>query len=83
MKMEGMDGLMSGGDDLSPSTDGLGAFTGPMNQLEAIGPMNQIEANGPQREEKQSRWTRLTHMDFVPVDLFKERAKSTLGKRGS
>jgi len=45
--------------------------------------MNQIEANGPQRVEKQSSWTRLTHMDFGLVDLLKEGAKSILGKRGS
>ena len=72
--MEGVDGLMSRGDDLSLSTDGLGAFTRPMNQ---------IVANGLQRVEKQSRWTRLTRMDFGPMDLFKEGAKSILGKRGS
>ena len=81
--MEGIDGLMSRGDDLSLSTDGLRAFTGPMNQIEVNGPMNQIVANGLQRVEKQSRWTRLTCMDFVPMDLFKEGAKSILGKRGS
>ena len=81
--MEGVDGLMSRGDDLSLSTDGLRAFTGPMNQIEVNGPMNQIIANGLQRVEKQSRWTRLTRMDFGPMDLFKEGAKSILGKRGS
>ena len=81
--MEGFEGLMSGGDDLSPSTDELRAFTGPINQIEVNGPMNQIAANGPQRVEKQSRWTRLTRMDFGPVHLFKEGAKSILGKRGS
>ena len=46
-EMEGMAGLMSGGDDLNPSMNELGAFTGPMNQLEANGPMNQFEAHGP------------------------------------
>ena len=81
--MEGVDGLMSRGDDLSLSTDRLRAFTGPMNQIEVNGPMNQIVANGLQRVEKQSRWTRLTRMDFGPMDLFKEGAKSILGKRGS
>ena len=51
-EMEGVDGLMSGGDNLSLSTDGLGAFTRPMNQIEVNGPMNQIVANRLQRVEK-------------------------------
>ena len=90
--MEEMDGPTYGGDDQSPSTDGLGAFTGPMNQLVFKGPMTQfdaqgtrkqIEASGPQRVEKQSKWTRLRRIDFGPMDLFKEGAKTILGKRGS
>ena len=90
--MEGMAGPTYGGDDQSLSTDGLGAFTGPINQLDFKGPMTQfdaqgtrkqIEASGPQRVEKQSRWTRLRRTDFGPVDLFKEGAKTILGKRGS
>ena len=91
LAMEGMDGPMGGDDDQSPGMAGLGVFTGPLNQMvngpmsqfEDSGLVNQIEDNGPQRVVKQSRWSRLTRMDLGPVDLFKEGAKSILGKRSS
>ena len=74
MEMEGVDGIKSGTKDFSPSRDGLGVFNGPMNKN---GPI------GPQGVNKQSKWTRFTCMDFGPMDLLKEGAKSILGKRGS
>ena len=73
-EMEGVDVITLGTEDLSPSRDGLGVFNGPMNKNGAI---------GPQGVDKQSKWTRFTRMDFGPVDLLKEGAKSILGKRGS
>ena len=90
--IEGMDGPMVGDDDQSPGMDRLGVFTGPINQMVVNGPMpqfkdsgplNQIEDNGPQKVVKQSKWSRLTRMDLGPVDLFKEGAKSILGKSSS
>ena len=89
--MEGMDGPIVGDDDQSPGMARLGVFTGPlihmvngpMTQLEDSGLLNQIEDNGSQKLVKQSRWSRLTRMDLGPVDLFKEGAKSILGKRSS
>ena len=89
--MEGMDGPSVGDDDQSPGMAGLGVFNGaliqmvsrPMTQLEDSGLLNQIEDNGPLNLVKQSRWSRLTRMDLGLVDLFKEGAKSILGKRGS
>ena len=92
MEIEERAGPTCGGDEQSPSTDGLGDVIGPMNQLDTKGPLDQVDvqgnrqqikASGPQRVEKQSKWTRLTRMDFGPVDLFKEGAKAILGKRGS
>ena len=92
MEVEGLAGPTHGGDVQRPNTDGLGDFIGPTNQLDTKGPMDQVDAqgnrqqikaSGPQSGEKQSRWTRLTRMDFGPVDLFKEGAKTILGKRGS
>ena len=92
MELEGMVGPTYGGDDQSPSQKGLGDFFGPttkldikglMDQVDAQGNRQQIKASGPQRMEKQSRWTRLTRMELGPVDLFKEGAKTILGKRGS
>ena len=89
--MEGMDGPMSGDVDQSPGMAGLRVFTGPLNQMEN-GPMsqfedsgllNQIEDNGPHKVVKQSRWSRLTRMDLGPVDLFKEGAKSILGREAA
>ena len=73
-EMEGVDGIKSGTEDFSPSRDELGVFNGPMNKN---GPI------GPQGVNKQSKWTRFTCMDFGPMDLLKEGAKSILGKRGS
>ena len=64
--MEGVDGLMSRGDDLSLSTDGLRAFTGPMNQ---------IVANGLQRMEKQSRWTGL-HVWILALWIYSKKGQS-------
>ena len=90
--MEGMAGPTYRGDDQSPSTDGLGAFIGPMNQLDFKGPMTQfdaqgtrkqIEASGPQRVEKQSKWTRLRRIDFGPVDLFKEGQSLSWGREAA
>ena len=90
--MEGMDGPMVRDDDQSPSMDRLGVFPRPINQMVVNGPMpqfedsghlNQIEDSGPQKVVKQSRWSRLTRMDLGPMDLFKEGAKSILGKRSS
>jgi len=69
-----MDGITLGAENFSPSWDRLGVFTGPMNKNGAI---------GPQGLDKQSKWTRFTRMDFGPMDLLKEGAKSILGKRGS
>ena len=92
MEMEERAGPTGGGDEQSPSTDGLGVVFGPRNQLVTKGLLDQVDgqgnrqqimASGPQRLEKQSKWTRLTRMDFGPVDLFKEGAKTILGKRGS
>ena len=40
MELEGMAGPTCGGDDQSPSTDGLGDFIGPSNQLDTKGPMD-------------------------------------------
>ena len=91
-EMEERAGPTCGGDEQSPSTDGLGVVFGPRNQLVTKGLLDQVDgqgnrqqimASGPQRLEKQSKWTRLTRMDFGPVDLFKEGAKTILGKRGS
>ena len=87
--MEGMDGPNVGDEDQSPGMARLGVFTGPINlmvngpmtQFEDSGLLNQIEDNESQKVVKQSRWSRLTHMDLGPVDLFKEGAKSILGKR--
>ena len=89
--MEGMDGPMVRDDEQSPGMDKLGVFTRPINQMVVNGPMrfedsghlNQIEDNRPQKVVKQSRWSRLTRMDLGLVDLFKEGAKSILGKRSS
>ena len=89
--MEGMDGPSVDNDDQSLGMAGLGVFTGPlihmvngpMTQLEDSGLLNQFEDNGSQKLVKQSRWSRLTRMDLGPVDLFKEGAKSILGKRSS
>ena len=89
--MEGMDGPMVRDDEQSPGMDKLGVFTRPINQMVVNGPMrfedsghlNQIEDSRPQKVVKQSRWSRLTRMDLGLVDLFKEGAKSILGKRSS
>ena len=89
--MEGMDGPMVGDDDQSPGMDRIGVFTGPINQMvngpmpqfKDSGPLNQIEDNGPPKVVKQSRWFRFTCMDLGLVELFKEGAKSILGKRSS
>ena len=89
--MEGMDGPMVRDDEQSPGMDKLGVFTRPINQMVVNGPMrfedsghlNQIEDNRPQKVVKQSRWSRLTRMDLGLVDLFKEGAKSILGKRSN
>ena len=40
MELEGMAGPTCGGDDQSLSTDGLGDFIGPTNQLDTKGPMD-------------------------------------------
>ena len=89
--MERMDRPIVGDDDQSPGMAELGIFTepliqmvnGPMTQFEDSGLLNQIEDNGSQKLVKQSRWSRLTRMDLRPVDLFKEGAKSILGKRSN
>ena len=46
MELEGMAGPTCGGDDQSPSTDGLGDFIGPTNQLDTKGPMDQVDVEG-------------------------------------
>ena len=44
MELEGMVRPTYGGDDQSPSTEGLGDFFGPTNQLDIKGLMDQVDA---------------------------------------
>ena len=60
------------GEIVGPSGDGLRILDGPMNKSGII---------RPQGLDKQHTWTRLARMDYGPVELLKEGAKSILGKR--
>ena len=60
------------GEIVGPSGDGLRILDGPMNKSGII---------RPQGLDKQRTWTRLACMDYGPVELLKEGAKSILGKR--
>ena len=42
------------GDDQSPSTEGLGDFFGPTNQLDIKGLMDQVDAQGNRQQLKDS-----------------------------
>ena len=59
-------------DFIGPSVDGLKVLDGPMNEAGNI---------KPQGLNKQRTWTRLACMDYGPMELLREGAKSILGKR--
>ena len=60
------------GEIIGPSVDGLRVLDGPMHEAGII---------RPQGLDKQRTWTRLACMDYGPMELLKEGAKSILGKR--
>ena len=54
MEIEERAGPTCGGDEQSPSTDGLGDVIGPMNQLDTKGPLDQVDVQGNRQQIKAS-----------------------------
>ena len=46
MELEGLAGPTHGDDVQRPSTDELGDFIGPTNQIDTKGPMDQVDVQG-------------------------------------
>ena len=71
----------TGKDDMDDTI--FGDITGPsVDRLKVLDrPMNEAGSIKPQGLEKQRTWNRLARMDYRPVELLKEGAKSILGKR--